>query len=516
MTRTIANHRLLPIGCLGVFIVAVAGARVPAPGVPVEGKGDPVPTVTENTLIPRDVLNGMYRTELGDRFHDADADKIYQAHQLIENFFDASTAAARKAAIQALEKCGVAPEILGRLTRLRMRWPALEAGTYYVNEKLGPHEVRYFLGVPAGYDRARSMPLVVKLVPVNPFIVNPPPDADAVIKIYNDWMKDELTRHPDALVLMPLLNLDDLYGPSYVGMNYVIQPMLHAFERVNIDPARVYLMGHSTGGHATWNLALHYPTLFASIMPLAGGASQDWQRLRLPNLRNTPPVVWADAKDDVVKPDFSRGIVTAMKNQKLDVDFLETKGFGHVPPDSVVEERYAKMRSHTRKLYPAWVTLQTNRPDVQFNRCDWIQLWQEADTGKETRLLFRRGTGHMQVYQKSAKVDAKRDGNTIELLLDNVESLRLYLNDQMVDLSQQLTIVIGKRRKIQGYAKRNIEQMMNDQLFIGRGWRYYTAILDIDLTDPSAATRPTSGPSTRPTNRPTTRTGKIIVGPTKE
>src|SRR6185437_4933294 len=100
---------------------------------------------------------------------------------------------------------------------------------YYVNEKLGPHDVRYFLGVPAGYDRAKSMPLVVKLVPVNPFITKPPPDADEVVKIYNDWMKDELTHHPDALVLMPLLNLDDLYGPSYTGMNYVILPIQHAF-----------------------------------------------------------------------------------------------------------------------------------------------------------------------------------------------------------------------------------------------------------------------------------------------
>ena len=118
-----------------------------------------------------------------------------------------------------------------------------------------------------------------------------------------------------------------------------------------------------------------------------------------------------------------------------------------------------------------------------FNRCDWVQLWQETDPGKETRLLFRRAPGKMIVTEKSARIDAKRDGNTIELTLDNVDSLRIYLNDQMVDLKQQLTIVINKKRIIHGFAKRSLEQMMNDQLFLGRGWRYFPAVLDIDLSD---------------------------------
>jgi hypothetical protein len=523
MTRTIAAlHRLLPVACLG-FLILVTGTRgkVLEPGVPVESKSNPAPTVAEDQSIPRPTLIEMYRAEFGPRFVESDSEKLLQVHQLIENYFEAPGGAQRKAIVQLLDQSGVPAAVIGRMIRLRMHWPALAGGVYYVNEKHGPFDVRYFLGVPAGYDRAKSWPLVIKLPPVDPFIVNPPPDADQVVKIYNDWIKDELTKHADALVLMPLLNLDEVYGPSYGGMNSVIQPLLHAADRVNIDPARVYLMGHSTGAHATWNLALHYPTYFASILPLAGGASQDWQRLRLPNLRNTPPVVWADATDTVVKPEFSRGIVTSMKNQKLEVDYVETKGLGHAPPEAVADERYQKMRSHIRNVYPTWVSIQSNRPDVMFNRCDWVQMWQETDPGKETRLIFRRAPGKMIVTEHSARIDAKRDGNTIELTLDNVESLRLYLNDQMVDLKQQLTIVINKKRIIHGFAKASLEQMMNDQLFIGRGWRYFPAILDIDLTESAATTRPTTAPSTTrpagPATAPGVRTpphgGKIIVGP---
>ena len=44
---------------------------------------------------------------------------------------------------------------------------------------------------------------------------------------------------------MPLLNLNEGYGPSYPGMNSVIQAMLHVTGRVNIDPQRVYLLSPS-------------------------------------------------------------------------------------------------------------------------------------------------------------------------------------------------------------------------------------------------------------------------------
>ncbi|MGV3613980.1 MAG: prolyl oligopeptidase family serine peptidase [Fimbriimonas sp.] len=39
------------------------------------------------------------------------------------------------------------------------------------------------------------------------------------------------------------------------------------------DRARVYLTGHSMGGHGTWHLGVHYPDLFGAIAPSAGWIS---------------------------------------------------------------------------------------------------------------------------------------------------------------------------------------------------------------------------------------------------
>ncbi len=467
--------------------------------------------------IPYDTLLEMYRAELGPLFRAGSTERIYTAHQLLERYF-AGSPAERKAIPAQLDALGLDLNVIGRIARLRMHWPAIEGGAvFYVNERNGPYDVRYFFGVPRGYDRAQARPLVIKLPTPNAFLTDPRPDGNRVIAIYNTWIQEELAHHPDAVVLMPLLNLDELYGPSYEGMNCVIQSMLHIAGRVNVDPTRVYMIGHSESAHAAWNLALHYPTYFAAFSPLAGGAGADWQRLRLVNLRNVLPVVWHDADDVVVKVDSSRSIVKVLRGLRIDVDYQETKNIGHAPTPAIADERYDKMRARTRELYPHELSLQSNRPDTLFNRNDWLQLWQAITPGKDRRLYFRHGSGYMPVFQNPMRADAKITGNRIDVTTDNVESFRIGLNDQMVNLTQPVTVVVNKRAKFEAIVKQSAEEMLKDQLLLGRGWRYFSAFIDVDVVPP--ATRPTSGPATGPaTTGPTSRPhrGKITVGPTTD
>jgi hypothetical protein len=278
-------------------------------------------------------------------------------------------------------------------------------------------------------------------------------------------------------------------------MNRVIQPMLHAAAKANVDPARVYLIGHSMSAHAAWNLALHYPTYFAAFNPLAGSASGDWQRLRLINLRNILPVVWHDANDEVIPVARSQTIVKALRGLKLDVEYDETKGVGHAPTPEIAEAAYRKLRDRRRELYPAQVWLQSNRPDSQFNRADWVQVYQPLRPGKERKLLIRGG-GEMQVYQNAFRVDAAVVAkNRIELKADNVAIMRLYLNDRLVDMTRPVTVLVNKKAKFEGMLTPSVEEMLNDQLFLGRGWRYFGAVVDLDLAEAPATTNPASRPS---------------------
>jgi hypothetical protein len=444
--------------------------------------------------LPRDVLARMYRTELGALFNSADLPKYFQAHDLIEQYFAAGSSRDREAVVAKIDAIGLDRPVIGRLIRLRMNWAALAPGVYFINEKVGPHDVRYFLGVPEGYDIARSWPLVVKLPTANAFLTQPPPDAQQVIAIYTQWIQDELSAHPDALVLMPLLNLDELYGPGPVGMNLVIQPILDAAGKVNINPSRVYLIGHSMAAHAVWNIAIHYPTYFAAINSLAGSAHDSWQRLRLGNLANTLCVIWHDAADDVVKVSESREIVQYL--QKLDIgeDYVETDGLGHQPPPQIIENEYQKLRGRRRDLYPQQVYLQSNSPDTIYNRADWVQIYQPLFPGPQLKVQFSRGSQGMYLYQNSFRVVAQIvDRHTIRLDTHNVQMIRLYLNEQMVDLASPMTILCDGKTVFDGVIPQSTDEMLKDQLFLGRGWRYYTAVVDLDLSESS-----TTGPSTEP------------------
>jgi pimeloyl-ACP methyl ester carboxylesterase len=454
-------------------------------------------------LMPQTDAAALYSAQLGTFYHPADAERLYAAHQLIEQYFSAATERVREAIVTQLSATGLDPALLGRLCRLRLSWQQLTPGVYYISEQAGVYPVKYFLGIPQKYRREVAWPLVVMLPTANAFLTTPPPDADQVAHIYSTWIKEELDAHPDAIVLMPLLNLTELYGPSYLGVNSVIQPILNAAGKANVDPARVYLVGHSMAASAVWHIALHYPTYLAAINPLAGSATADWQRLRMMNLRNVLPVVWADTDDPVTASSQSGEIVSALRKLKIDVEYDQTNGVGHAPRPDIIQREYQKMRARTRQLYPPRISLQSDRPDAIYNRNDWVQVYQELDSGNFITTRLVRGTGTLSFFQNAYTLDATLSANTVKIFCANVDSFRLYFNDQMVDMTKPVTVIANGKQRFSGLLQPSLDDMLKDQLFLGRGWRYYTAVLDVDMEAPAeAAETPSPAAQSAPTSRP--------------
>lgn len=52
-----------------------------------------------------------------------------------------------------------------------------------------------------------------------------------------------------------------------------LEVLAQAKARLNPDPTKIYLTGHSMGGHGTWNLGVTFPDHFAAIAPSAGWIS---------------------------------------------------------------------------------------------------------------------------------------------------------------------------------------------------------------------------------------------------
>ena len=75
------------------------------------------------------------------------------------------------------------------------------------------------------------------------------------------------------------------------------------------DRERIYVIGASMGGYATWQLAMSMPDQFAAIVPICGGGMY-WNAARLVNVP-----VWAfhGAKDPTVRLEESLKMVEAVK-----------------------------------------------------------------------------------------------------------------------------------------------------------------------------------------------------------
>jgi len=95
--------------------------------------------------------------------------------------------------------------------------------------------------------------------------------------------------------------------------------------REAVDPARVYVMGISMGGYATWELLQRRPDLFAGALPCCGGGDVALAG----RLKDVP--VWAFHGDDdgVVPVSRSRDMVAALRNVGAPVLYREYPGVNH-------------------------------------------------------------------------------------------------------------------------------------------------------------------------------------------
>ena len=127
-----------------------------------------------------------------------------------------------------------------------------------------------------------------------------------------------------------------------------------------------------------------------------------------------------------------------------------------------------------------------------------MQVYQPLSSGKEKSYILRRGTGKLTVNENAHSIQAAlTTPNKIEAKTENVQTLRLYLNDQMVDLAKPVTVIINNKTRFEGMVTPSLDEMLKDQIFLGRGWRYFTAVLDIDLS-PRASTTQTTRPTSLP------------------
>ena len=151
-------------------------------------------------------------------------------------------------------------------------------------------KLKYIFVFPDNYNESKKYPLLFKLHGAGG-------RGHDITPLLNDsaFLKErEKLSDFEFITVMPLCHENTWFDMWEELKDFVV----YIAQTDNIDSERIYLMGASMGGYATWQLAMSCPELFAAIVPICGGGMY-WNAARLVNVP-----IWAfhGAKDTVVLP----------------------------------------------------------------------------------------------------------------------------------------------------------------------------------------------------------------------
>ncbi len=227
-----------------------------------------------------------------------------------------------------------------------------------------------------------------------------------------------------------------------------------------IDTNRIYLTGHSMGGHGCWVFGVLNPSLFAAIAPGAGWISHQsyvpwlFQRsliyadpeiiaLRdkilktyqtiyyLENLHSLPIFIFHGSLDDNVPTLFGRFFNFELERlgfKKIYKEVPNVKHWYNLPDTNIVcvddPEIISFFKEKKREVFPKKIIFKTYDLDIS-NKSYWIEILKEEEFGREI------------------KISCEIKNETIFISTNNIKILKIYLIPELKD-KKNIYIKINK------------------------------------------------------------------------
>jgi len=176
-------------------------------------------------------------------------------------------------------------------------------------------KLKYIISTPDDYVAGKKYPLIILLhgagsrgYDINTLTTNP-------------YFLATEPYHLQAITVAP-----QCYADSWFDIFEQLQEFVKFFYgQAFVDKDRVYLVGASMGGYATWQLAMTLPDLFAAIIPICGGGMY-WNAARLKNIK-----VWAfhGTEDATVRHEESVKMVNAINAKGGNAKLTSCEGVAH-------------------------------------------------------------------------------------------------------------------------------------------------------------------------------------------
>ncbi len=204
--------------------------------------------------------------------------------------------------------------------------------------------------------------------------------------------------------------------------DFLTQIITYATEHLNVDPNRVFLAGYSAGGDGVYNLGARAADRFASAAMSAGHPND----AKIENLRNLPFYIFMGENDN----SYGRADVARQwRDRFAELQSADPEGYKHnvwlfpgVGHADLASRRYDEGAVAN--------TAQWER-NAKLSRVIWMQ---------DDVINLRKYNLSVESATQSDELIVAYDGNNITIESTTYNKFTIWLNDDMVDLDQNITV----------------------------------------------------------------------------
>ena len=256
---------------------------------------------------------------------------------------------------------------------------------------------------------------------------------------------------------------------------WIVHLIDQATAAFDVPRDHVYLTGHSMGGYGTWVLGAHHADLFAALAASAGAPTPIYgpggritgvQGGVIPNLRNTPLLVFQSTDDPAVPPEANQAAIFRIERARdrwggyEHVDYWEVKGRGHRFPTGGAESLIERIEGFARNAYPHKLVWQPSLPwKRQFYWLDWARPQLDATVVAE-------------LFPSERRIAVKVTGGT-------GEGLAVLLAPDLLDLEGEVTIELGGEEIFRGEPRADLATWLRTAT-LGDPGREYSLRIPLD------------------------------------
>ncbi|MDE3018061.1 MAG: hypothetical protein KGI53_03495 [Nitrospirota bacterium] len=248
------------------------------------------------------------------------------------------------------------------------------------------------------------------------------------------------------------------------GEELVLATLRAVQARYRIDPDRIFLTGMSNGGIGTYLVGTHHASLFAGLAPMASGL--DTMLLPfLENLKNTPVYIIHGRQDQVMPVELSRTIAQELTRlgytfHYQEHDRVHPMAGGHFFPRDELPALVRWFDGQHRVALPTHLVMV--RDATHLLPFGWARIDATDRIAAFTDLLTDSRDDAI-VNRRYARLEATLTGpNRIDVRTERVQRYSLYLNDQLVDFSQPLTIMTNGHISLHEKVVPSLDTLLKD------------------------------------------------------